>query len=609
MDQNDYDELRKKGYTEEEIKVAFDSLSNINLSSRPMSPGREDRQTVVKDSNGLTKKTSSIMMGYNRQGIRLENGDYVSLLEFEQAIKESLESSKANEVYICKKTGKRVAPAEIVESIAKDVIAKQSSLLIEDDKSITNQTSARISIRTPHLKQKFSKGVLMIGNEGVMLPNGEYVFLPEIQTALSDYVKMKSKPLYPDNIDLIDDIPSQRDFKPNEEDNVELLFPEEEITHEKSVGKEKYRVIKRIKKKMSLIPIIVGLIATLLTGIGTKKNITPKDIVSVSQSIDFEAIGISEEEVLETQDEVIKRVASEIETGQKLEVQDGVTYHESSNYKYGGADASNEFGNDLRKSGSYNVDYISILYEGQIVQVELDQGKNLADVLEDVSDELGVSVSELEPMVHLGGPVSGWVSADDLYRTEELTPKVTDTKIVLDESESYNGSISDFNGDTIIVNNGSEDISLRVKDDDGNLIKEGSIVVGSDGKEYRMQKLKSEQKNHTDTILENSGTELTWSFHNIDKETALLAGAASIAATLLSRRKKKEMVSMTEEQIDKLVSDAKERFDKQSEFSKSTYIMMNQHPDFEKLGGQLIDHETTVEEIESIGSEKNHARK
>lgn len=603
MDQNDYEELLKKGYTEEQIKVALDSLSQINVSEGPMRPNRDDRSVSVRDANNLEKRTTSIMMGYNKQGIRLENGEYVSFTEFEDAIKESMASDKENEVYVCKKTGKRVEPVEIVENIYKDVIEAQSSLILSEDNVITNQTSAKIAIRDPHLKQTINKGILMLGNEGIQLSSGDYVFLPELQESLNDYVKMSP------NVKPIPPIVPQLDPKKQEEE-IEHLFPEqkkeEPIKPSKQdpvePKKEKHRVIKRIRKKASLIPLIVGAAAVLLTGFGMKDQITTRDIQTVSQSIDFEAIGISETEVLETQDEIIRRVASEIETGQQLEVQEGVTYHESSNYKYGGADASNEFGNDLRKAGNYTVDYISVLHEGQIVQVEVEKGKNLGDVLDKVSSDLGVPVSELEPMIHLGGAVSGWVSADELYKEEDLIPKVTDTNVVLDESECYTGSIDNFQGDSITINNGVEDVSLRIKDEQGALIEEGSIVVGSDGQEYRMSKLKSEEKVHTDTVEEKTGSELTWSFHNIDKEFALLAGAASVGATLLSRRKKKEMTTMSDDEIDKLVNDAKERFDAQSELTRAADIMTVKEPNFETLGQQLIDHETTVEEIQSIGS-------
>lgn len=618
MNQNDYEELLKKGYTEEQIKVALESLSRVSVSPGPMAPNRDDRSVRVKDASGKEKRTTSIMMGYNKSGIRLENGEYVSFTEFEEAIKESMASDKEDEVYVCRKTGKKVEPIEIVESIFQDVIKAQSSLVLSEDNVITNQVSKKVVIREPHLNKTINKGILMLGNAGIQLPNGDYVFLPELQVALNDYVKMslKGNPglqeleseekeeepelLEPEEKE---EKPEKLDPYPEKEEEPEVLDPQPKREKPKRpIEPEKHRVIKRIKKKINLIPLIVGAVAVLLTGFGMKDQITTKEIQSISQSVDFEAIGISEEEVLETQEEVVRRVASEIETGQKLEVQEGVTYHESSNYKYGGADASGEFGSDLRKAGNYTVDYISVLYEGKIVQVELDQGKNLGDVLDQVSSDLGVPVSELEPMVHLGGPVSGWVSADDLYRTEELTPQITDTKIVLDESECYNGSIADFQGDSITINNGIDDVSLKVRDEQGNLIEEGSIVVGSDGQEYRMSKLKSEKKTHTDTVEEKTGNELTWSFHNIEKEFALLAGAAAIGATLLSSRKKKEMTEMSDGEIDKLVSGAKERFESQSELNKATYIMTVKEPNFETLGQQLINHETTVEEIQKIGS-------
>ena len=50
---------------------------------------------VATDASGVTMKTSSIMMGYNKQNIQLENGEYVSYEEFRTALMESM----AKELY------------------------------------------------------------------------------------------------------------------------------------------------------------------------------------------------------------------------------------------------------------------------------------------------------------------------------------------------------------------------------------------------------------------------------------------------------------------------------------------------------------------------------
>lgn len=592
MSQNDYDELLKKGYTEEQIDVTLDNLSGIGVSDGPLAPNRDDRSVVVSDSEGNKKKTSSIMMGYNAEGITLENGEYVSFDEFDRAVRETLVSDGDNEIYVCKKTGKIVSPAEMVDQIYRVAMERQSGLLLSEDNSIINQTSARVSIKDPRLNRTINKGIFMLGNQGFQLPNGEYVFLPELQGALDDYVKMVPG----ENLTPVID-------KSVEEEEIENLFPQqpEAVIHE-SKGKEIHTVIKRIKQKFSVIPLVVAMVAVLLAGFDMKDQITTTQIESISQTINYEAVGVSVEEVFETQDEIFRRVASGIEIGQPVEVQSGVDYYASSDYSYGGNDASGSFGYGIREAGEYNVDYISVLHNGRIIKVEMQEGENLADVLDEMSTTFEVSIAELEPMVHLGGPVSGWVRANDLYETAELVPRVVDNRVVCDESESYSGVVDDFQGDTITIEGDGESVSLKIVEDNGEFVQEGSIVVGSDGQQYRISKLESNEEVHKDTIEEKTGSKLTWSIHNISKEFALLAGAASVAGTLLSARKKKEMVDMTQEEIDKLVSDAEQRFNDQCEYTRSIHIMTVNEPNFELMGQQLIDHEITVETIESIGT-------
>lgn len=75
MKQSDIEKLIKQGYSIEEIRVALNGLSTIALSSQEkeaLGEGRDDRTVYVTPQNGEEKKTSSIMMGYNKQGIELE---------------------------------------------------------------------------------------------------------------------------------------------------------------------------------------------------------------------------------------------------------------------------------------------------------------------------------------------------------------------------------------------------------------------------------------------------------------------------------------------------------------------------------------------------------
>ena len=105
MKQSDIEQLKRIGYTEEEIRVALGEVSKIDLypqEKEALGEKRDDRTVYVTPQNGEEQKTSSIMMGYNKQGIALENGSYVSFEEVSAALKSALSSDGSNVKYACK---------------------------------------------------------------------------------------------------------------------------------------------------------------------------------------------------------------------------------------------------------------------------------------------------------------------------------------------------------------------------------------------------------------------------------------------------------------------------------------------------------------------------
>ena len=141
MKQSDIEKLIKQGYSIEEIRVALNGLSTIALSPQEkeaLGEGRDDRTVYVTPQNGEEKKTSSIMMGYNKQGIELENGEYVNFDEVSEAINKELQTDEPNIVYVSKKTGKKIAKPEVIEELFKDVIAVSNGLKISEDNSLVS---------------------------------------------------------------------------------------------------------------------------------------------------------------------------------------------------------------------------------------------------------------------------------------------------------------------------------------------------------------------------------------------------------------------------------------------------------------------------------------
>lgn len=584
MKQSDIEKLIKQGYSIEEIRVALNGLSTIALSPQEkeaLGEGRDDRTVYVTPQNGEEKKTSSIMMGYNKQGIELENGEYVNFDEVSEAINKELQTDEPNIVYVSKKTGKKIAKPEVIEELFKDVIAVSNGLKISEDNSIQNQNTARIAIEEYAKNKEHNKGVMMFGNEGIELPNGDYVLISEIESALENYVRMT-----PSEIIEIEDPTKGQDAK------------------QKPKKEEKYRVIDRIKKKMTIIPIIIAIAGTLATGFKMEPTFTTEVVQNDRTEAIYMVDELHEKSEQELTEEAVERI-QDIKTGDKIQTEEGLEYHESSTYKYGGANKSAEFGGKYREAGEYNVDYISILNDGKIVQVKYNEGESLGENLKETADRLGVSISDLESYLHIGGPVSGWVSTDDLVKFQ-VDKSLEDKNVILETSKNIKVENKDFNGSTISINENGTNVDLKVVDENGNLLNPGSIVTGSNGVKYRIQDYNLEQKLDKEEKQIQTGEHLTWSIHNISSEVALLSAAASLIATKLSKRNDKKMVTLTESKINELVGNARQKFEHESEFQKAVDSLVSKRikPEIAEkanLKDALIDKQITVEDIENLG--------
>lgn len=584
MKQSDIEKLIKQGYSIEEIRVALNGLSTIALSPQEkeaLGEGRDDRTVHITPQNGEEKKTSSIMMGYNKQGIELENGEYVNFDEVSEAINKELQTDEPNVVYVSKKTGKKIAKLEVIEELFKDVIAVSNGLKISEDNSIQNQNTARIAIEEYAKNKEHNKGVMMFGNEGIELPNGDYVLISEIESALENYVRMT-----PSEIIEIDEPTKGQDPK------------------QKPKKEEKYRVIDRIKKKMTIIPIVIAIAGTLATGFKMEPTFTTEVVQNDRTEAIYMVDELHEKSEQELIDEAVERI-KDIKTGDKIQTEEGLEYHESSTYKYGGANKSAEFGGKYREAGEYNVDYISILNDGKIVQVKYNEGESLGENLKETADRLGVSISDLESYIHIGGPVSGWVSTDDLVKFQ-VDKSLEDKNVILETNKNIKVENKDFNGSTISIKENGTNVDLKVVDANGNLLKPGSIITGSNGVQYRIQDYNLEQKLDKEEKQVQTGEHLTWSIHNISSEVALLSGAASLIATKLSERDDKKMVTLTESKINELVGNARQKFEHESEFQKAVDSLVSKKikPEIAEkanLKDALIDKQITVEDIENLG--------
>lgn len=563
---SEYERLKEEGYTEEQIEALLPhSQVKLNVFDSPMSANRVDKGVKIVEGN-LSKRTSNIMMGYNRSGLTLENGDYISLNEVQQAINTALSTNGENKKIACVRTGRVLTPKEVLDDITNTV--KQASTIRLEGRSekITNQDSQKVSIKGNQKDEYVRKGLAMLGNSGIKLPSGEYVQAVEIQKALKDYVFLKGPEPIP---------------------NV------------------KKKVVQRSKTTWKSWPILLTAVLLIISmiGITPTKTVVDKVINQVS-SLEFQMDSYSTVEIYENADEIAHRVQSEFEIGKSTSVNEGVRYHESSDFDFGGSSKYGTFGEGLRDAGNYTADLFSIISNGRIVKVSSSAGTNLGDVVASTAKELGVETSSLVVRVHLGGPVSGWVDVTDLIDVADLTPQVVAEKSVLDEQ--IKGVQDNFTG-TITFQTKTGPVTAKVLDENGNLLKSGSTVIGSDGNSYKISSISLGQYENVEEIETVTPRKVTFGIENLTAVEAFASVAAGILAGVIFKKKETEEKTVTEEEYQEMLSQAKKKFDSNSKFVRLINKLRGKKPNWERInfyikkGNLEVDHISELYDKEEEG--------
>ena len=601
MNDNEYRKFEKDGYNARDLDVDVSKISSINISEEPIgitTKGREryDKGVTISDGN-VTKKTSSILTGYTK--LRLKNGSYISEKELLECLRTELSINRANEFVISKKTGKKVNPDIIGNEVVR-VVKNSGALQLEDSNTISNQETKKVSVREIGEKESQSKGIFMLGNGQIKMPNGEYISLKEVQEAIANYVILapkKTPPIIVDPVIIEDDLIPKMP-QPPEPTPEEIINTDNELEKEKEV----HKVVRRLSAKFR--PWAAGISAAMILalGIGMKTGNDKLSMPSIENNLEYSISSINETDIVENYEQVLNRIYNEVEIGQLVSVEPGVKYYRSSDYNEN--TIHGVFGeNKIRPAGDYNVDYISVLKEGRIVKVEVGKGQTVLNTLQNVADRFNSDITELEPVIHLGGPVSGWVKLSDLLTEEQLTPQKIETKITLDKE--YTGNVENFSGGKIKIQTENGIVELPVMDQDGNLLTDGTTVLGSDGQEYRISSLNMDQEEIIGEETKDDEMHLQYSLHNIVDEHALAAAIIAASAplmTLLTAKKKETEEEITDEEYKELLETYKEKFDKNSSFVKAINRVNSREPDWERINISLTGVEAISELYTKEGS-------
>ena len=488
----------------EELDFNYNDGSKISLYENPIRAGRKDKSTFITEGD-LSMRSSNIMLGNDNKN--LQDGVYVNEDEIKNALSKYLNESSKNKVIKSKKTGRKVSVDEILEKTFKYLKDSSVIKLGEKNSKIKNQDSRTVYIKGTGIKNFKRAGILMLGNKGFKLPCGEYILEEELQKALEEYVfsneKKNEKPksseeffkhlegeeitLKPSDVKVVDidekNIHSQNNgdvlkklLNMNADSSVEIKHNEEkkdEIPNLDNLVNKKHKVKKKNKKFLGAALLLASTVAFLSTLGVTGGNVKQKEIVT--KSIEYTVQNYEEKEIQETYKELSDRIAGSLVIGNDSYFPEGVDYHESSDYDFGGRNNNDTIGNKLREEGNYNVDYFSILKDGKIVYVERNNGKNLSETISKVSKALNCNEEELKARIHFGGEkVTGWTDFND-YKDKTGIKRQSHTENV------YLGTTigtMEYNGQNIVTINDDEN-KIEVPFE-----KIGYKIDGKDNKSY-----------------------------------------------------------------------------------------------------------------------------
>lgn len=482
----------KENFTTE-INPNYEGISKINLSSAPMrnNPKRDDRAVHLTDKNGNSMKTSRLMMGYNKQNIELENGDYLNIDEFMNALKQYLSEQSENTNIVAKKTGKVVSIEDFEKQIRTELKATSTLIIGKGSKKIKHTKNVGISIKDKRMTEAIKKGILFLKKDGLELEHGNYIYIGEIKAALDKYMMQQVQPA--PSIDpssaakQAPPTPSPNPVIPSPKPVIPSPKPEEQPRHPENKPETAKR---KNKAKKIIIATITGItILALSVGINLDK-LTHKQIndywkVTGQTKISMEI----DEQDQQTIDKILEK-----ELGDNINVKSGVNYYESSDYKYGGANSQESFGNPERPAGTYKLSSISIIDpdKGEIEGVSYTENTNLYNFTKQVCEEKNLSLNDVEVMLHIDGPVSGWINAKDLSSAK------SDSLVEINHQDEYHIHEKNMGAKltTEFKTAKGEMVTIKVKDENGNNYQAGTEVKGSDGKIYTI-----EYENETENLV------------------------------------------------------------------------------------------------------------
>ena len=602
----------------------------------------------------------------NVENFVLPNGDFFSKRDVELALKNMLESNREVTYYARGIVRRKVDVQEIVDSVRTSISKDGRLLFVAENNSYSDAFILHRDFGVMDPKIHISKEQLNRNDDKmeIQLPCGEYVSAATVKLALSQYFykvkktkykgngiktfeptkiinppRRKEKPkeiLEPIEIDgtkSTDNVPTHDEdlagriipritkpvYRPEpinketpikddkikeiiEEEIIEEEIIEEEIIEEKTEVNEEKKdlqeekfVITRIQHRPLLaIPVALAT-AELLSSF---KLVQPKTETYVNYGVDTQI----EQSIYETYEEALKRELEGLKLGDSILLNDGLTFFESSDYDMGGANKMGYIGNKYRNAGFYTIDRVNIIVDGKSHIFDIYERQNSGVSLQECIEQttfMTPNGSDVKIRCHIGGPVCGWVDSHALLPEDEIERNIISKKTILDQS--YSG-FQRLTSDTITIQGDNGPVEIKITDGNGDLLNQGTVTKGNDGKEYVINRLVVDTK-------ENGKQKISFSIEDYSKVVALTAIAGLLADAYLSK-KRKETQKEDAEELAKRKEELQEMVDLEEEKAAKEYPFKNLYFDQIKEGyhrGEQL--ETTKTKHEAVMEAKERYEK
>lgn len=528
-----------KGYQEAgTFTIETAGLPKMNITEQAVSPKptlkeRHDKgvELTVDDKS---KIISSIMLGYNKNEILLENGDYVTIEDISNAIRTEIERQAEDIIVVSKKTGKKLDD-KVLEKIFEMAVKNCGKISISDGyDSITNANSNKRIITSAKTGREVSSPVI-ISKDGIQIPHGEYINSEEVLKALSEYI-------------MVAPIPRDKEYRENSHNS-------EDIKHKNIV----VRITSKYKPRFVKVLCGVAVSAVLLSGFAVTSKMVNKPVndpivVDVTQNDLNYNVSTDGKTYTFSTEEGLFEFLDKIELNSKQKIDNGDAFSE---YGNSGLQKSigKEFSKEGKEAGYYAITGFAIydnsgnLYYVQQFGNENSYTSNMQQNVQKLDDFVELvlkenpqlTVDDLDVRIHFGSNLDnsrlGWISLDDYVKDGKIEIESTNSN-----PESYSGIIENFDGDFITINNGSSDVVISVKDKDGNLVQPGSIVIGNDGQQYIFDDINVKEnikmvESETAGYTQETKKSIEWNLKNCN----LLIGSLPLTIALASYLKSKKL--------------------------------------------------------------------